>query len=148
MGAGDHKAKEACMIRSRQGFSFAKRGAAVMLAATLTAAWCRRWRSQVDGGGRWRRWPQQYGRRVLFGRGQAYTVPVSWLKTTGGTSMMAQYFVVITVDVRQRSVRRRGFNGAAAPGSGRYRMQRRDGHGGVDDGDVKTAASRCHRLRT
>ena len=83
------------MIRSRQGFSFAKRGAAVMLAATLTAGMVPTMAfAQVDGAGGATATvaAAATGDGFYLEEGQAYTVPVSWLKTTGGTSMMAQYF--------------------------------------------------------
>lgn len=82
------------MIRSRQRFAFAKRGAAVMLAATLTAGMVPTTAlAQTDGsGGATASVAAATNDGFYLEEGRTYTVPVSWLNaSTGAESMAASY---------------------------------------------------------
>lgn len=88
------------MMRSRQGFSFAKRGAAVMLAATLTAGMVPTMAlAQVGDAGSAAASAVATGDGFYLEEGKSYSVPVAWLNASTGTESMAASYLSKTATV-------------------------------------------------
>lgn len=91
------------MIRSRQGFAFAKRGAAVMLAATLTAGMVPTMAlAQAGGSSAAAAAAAATNDGFYLEEGQTYTVPVSWLNAATGAESMAASYLSKTATVSYR----------------------------------------------
>ena len=91
------------MIRSRQRFAFAKRGAAVMLAATLTAGMVPTMAlAQADGSGGATASAAATNDGFYLEEGRTYTVPVSWLNASTGAESMAASYLSKTATVSYR----------------------------------------------
>ena len=92
------------MIRSRQRFAFAKRGAAVMLAATLTAGMVPTMALAQAGGSSAATAAAAAATNDGFylEEGRTYTVPVSWLNASTGAESMAASYLSKTATVSYR----------------------------------------------